>query len=247
MIFRNRNKSHEQFIRPRPATVQLELALTAGELLWAPANTWENADTFYFAASASPLQILSYRPPTDYSLSSSRTSSQPPNIAGRWVLKLNPAQIKKDSRDLTNEYFGWAETHVTYSTFATAEVVFWLADELSEGESTAIGNALRALLGAHCVALQSAGSLRVLPIGKIAVETFTDFCLEPESTEAKTIWNLGELSRSGSLAACPKYRVFDVTPPLWGTRPENAAAKASLNWLQKRLARQQRDVKRKPS
>lgn len=247
MIFRPKNRIRNQFIRPRTDTVKLDLSITAGTLIWVPATTWENTDTDYFAACASQLQILSFKAPSGFSPANPRHFTQLPNIAGRWVLKLNPAQTKKNQVGLTNSHFGWAETHVTYTTFANAELIVRLnPDNAAEMPGPdELQGAMRALIGSHCVAMEAAGSLRFLPLGQSTLDCFTRSCFEKDSVIPKTIWSIGELDRQPGLMACPKTTVFDITPPMWGQSDENAHAKKSLGWLKKRLLRENRDNRRK--
>ncbi len=230
MRFRKQQKPGMRFELPRTETLRLDISITAGDLVWSPAVYWEQGDTNYFAATAAPLQTLTFRAPAGFAPSRSRHKAQLPNIAGRWVLKLNPAQAKLAGNKKEETFIGWAETHAHYTTFTHAELVVWIESGREDRARPALVN----LLAAHCAALHERGGLRVLPVGDAANQIVRDTCREEDTTQVSAVKDFGSFFRDRHSTRAPEHIVFDIVPAEWGRTKELGEARDSFNWLRKR-------------
>jgi len=229
MLFRKQQKSGMRFELPRTETLRLDISIMAGDLVWSPAVYWEQGDTNYFAATAAPLQTLTFRAPVGFAPSRSRHKGQLPNIAGRWVLKLNPAQAKPAGAKPEQMFLGWAETHAYYTTFTHAELVIWIESGHQETAKTAVLN----LLAAHCAALYERGGLRVLPVGDAAITIARDACYEEGTTQISIVKDFGSFFRDRKSTHAPEHIVYDVVPAEWGRTKERGEAREAFKWLRK--------------
>lgn len=217
MLFRRKKTEGPGFTLPRTETLQLNISILSGNLLWSPAVHWETGDINYFAATSAPLQTLTFRAPAGFMPSRSRRKGQLPNIAGRWVLKLNPAKWQESASPNPEQFLGWAETHASYSTFTHAELVIWIAPEF---EKTARSAVLK-LIVAHCTALKERGGLRVLPVGDTANTLLREICLEKGSTQIRTVSDFGTLLTSREWSRAPEHSAFDIVPSEWAKNPSS--------------------------
>lgn len=233
MLNRNKTRSHTPFERPRTPTLNLRLTIHSGDLMWYPAIAWEVADTDYFAATAAPLQTLSLRAPAGFTPSNSRHPVQLPNIAGRWALKLNPVQAqireKKIPTAFEEKHLGWAETHAIYSTFTATELVI-LLDE-SAGQPGA--KALVQLITAHCIILENAGSLRIMPADKHTHDHMIDICGTSTAASKQVIHDIGSPMLTPNPLPVRKFTVFDIDPAAWLTSGPGCDFAKALNWVKK--------------
>lgn len=235
MLSRNRTQSPISFERPRTPTIKLRFTIHSGDQMWYPAVAWEMTDTDYFAASAAPLQTLSLRAPAGFTPSNSRHRPQLPNIAGRWVLKLNPVQVQIQEKKIppTPEggYFGWAETHAIYSTITAAELVVSLKQESAHGGA----KALLQLITAHCAILENAGSLRVMPADKYTHDILFEVCSESVAAVQHSISDIGSPILTPELLPVRKFTVLDIDPASWLTSKPGSDHAKGLSWLKKGL------------
>jgi hypothetical protein len=229
MLFRKQRKPDMSFKLPRTETLRLDISIMAGALVWSPAVYWEQGDTNYFAATALPLQTLTFRAPAGFAPSRIRHSAQLPNIAGRWVLKLNPAQARKTGDLPTEKFLGWAETHAHYTTFTHAELVIWIAPGCADEARLAVLN----LLAAHCAALHDRGGLRVLTACEEANSLVKDCCYEEGTTQVSTVKDFGSFLMDRNKTKVPVHTVYDVVPAEWGRTKERGEARKAFGWLRK--------------
>ena len=201
--------------------------------MWYPAIAWEIADTDYFAATAAPLQTLSLRAPAGFTPSNSRHRPQLPNIAGRWVLKLNPIQVqireKKIPIAFEMGYVGWAETHAVYSTFTATDLVV----SLDQNAGQAGAKALTQIITAHCIILENAGSLRVMPADKHTHDTLVEICGNSVAMTQKVICDIGSPMLTPNPLPVRKLNVFDIDPAAWLTTGPGCAFAKNLSWVKK--------------
>ncbi len=201
--------------------------------MWYPAIAWEIADTDYFATSAAPLQTLSLRAPAGFTPSNSRHRTQLPNIAGRWVLKFNPVQAqfkeKKIPVAFEEKYLGWAEAHAVYSTFTTTELV--VSQDQNAGELGA--KALIQLITAHCVILENAGSLRIMPADKHTHDMLSGICGSSTSATQQVLCDIGSPILTPSPLPVRKFNVFDIDPAAWLTTGPGCDLAKGLSWVKK--------------
>lgn len=229
MLFRKQKKPGMSFKLPRTETLRLDISIMAGDLVWSPAVYWEQGDTNYFAATAAPLQTFTFRAPAGFTPSRTRQSAQLPNIAGRWVLKLNPVQAKKTDGTPAEKFLGWAETHAHYTTFTHAELVIWIAPGCAGEARLAVLN----MLAAHCAALQERGGLRVFPAGEDANALVRDCCYEEGATQVSTVKDFGSFWIDRNKTEVPVHTVYDVVPSEWGRTKERGEARKAFGWLRK--------------
>lgn len=215
MLFRKIRPSTESFTRPRTKTLKLDLTINARDLIWSPSIFWEIADINYFAASALALQTLSLRAPAGFAPSRSRHHRQLPNIAGRWVLKLNPAQTmvleKKTGVSTPEQFFAWAETHASYTTFTSAELVVGIVQKPDER----VAKALLQLITSHCKALENSGSLRVMPADQLTHDFFIECYADSAAVQQRTITDIGSPMLTPDVLPVRNFTVIDIDPAAW--------------------------------
>lgn len=243
MLFKKRSaRARIPFERPRAATVDLNVALLPAGLVWLPKNAWEAADTDYFAATAAPLQTQTLRGPTGVVPSKNRHDPQVPNIAGRWVLKLNRDQNARSGpgNEVNNGpgYLGWAETHAHYTTFVRAELVISLDDSPAPSIRELHGRAISELIAAHCVMLQSTGTLRIIPASTREEAQLTAMFPPSESISHQRLREIGRFATDPRLVSCPQKTVIDIVPAIWCESAEGKSLAQSLGWLVKRAKRE---------
>lgn len=201
--------------------------------MWYPAIAWEMADTDYFAATAAPLQTLSLRAPAGFTPSNSRHRTQLPNIAGRWVLKLNPVQAqtreKKISPAFEDVFLGWAETHAVYSAFTATDLVV----SLDQNSGQAGAKALTQIITAHSIILENAGSLRVMPADKHTHDTLIEICGISVASTQKVLCDIGSPILTPNPLPVRKLTVFDIDPAAWLTAGPGRDFARGLSWVKK--------------